>query len=85
MTVKKAAYQKTDLSAKIVRLADASNDRRPGTKAHERLAAVLRSNGKTVEAAVKAGAKPSTVRHAVEAKLIRLVKSAPKKTAKKVA
>lgn len=74
-------YQKTDLTAKIVVLKDASNDRRPGTLAHRRAQAVFRCNGKTVEAAVRAGARTSTVRHLVEAKAVRLVKSVAKKTA----
>lgn len=69
-----------DLQAKIVVVKGAENTYRPGTAVHKRVGCVLRGNGKTVRDVVKAGARTSTVRHLVEAKLIRLV--TPAKTAK---
>ena len=69
---KKSAYQRTDTTAKIVVLS-AINPCRSGTAVHRRVSAVLRSNGKTVRDALRAGARTSTVRWAARQKLVRVV------------
>lgn len=46
---------------------------REGTAVAKRVGAVLASGGKTVEAALKKGARTSTVRYLAKAKVIRLV------------
>lgn len=56
------------------------NPRRAGTKAHARAGYVMRA--KRVGDALARGAKPSTVRHLAEAKIVRLVQPAAKSRAK---
>jgi len=57
------------------------NPRREGSRAHDRAEAVLAANGKLVRTALTRGARPSTIRHLVEAGLVRLVRAAPAKRA----
>lgn len=52
---------------------------REGTAVAKRVSAVLASNGKPVEFAIKKGARPSTVRFLAKAKVIRLITAASTK------
>jgi hypothetical protein len=57
---------------KITVTRGAENPFREGSAVHKRAGAVLRANGKPVAAAIKAGARVSTVRYLEKAKVIRL-------------
>lgn len=59
---------------KIVVRKGVENPFRPGTGVYKRAGAVLRSNGKPVAAALRSGARTSTVMHLAKAKVIQLRK-----------
>lgn len=67
-------------NARIVLLVK-DNPRRQGTEAARRARAVMSS--RTVQDALKKGAKTSTVRHLAESRVIRLVRPVAKKRASK--
>jgi hypothetical protein len=73
-----------DHAAKIVVRKDAEvPEFREGTAVYKRVRAVLASNGKPVETALKRGARTSTVRFLAKAKVITLQKPAASKAAAK--
>jgi len=75
-----SATRTLDRAAKIIVLVR-DNPFREGTAVHGRVGAVLRANGRTVETALRGGARTSTVRHLVGEKMVRL--ETPKKAATK--
>lgn len=59
-----------EMKIKVKRNID--NPFREGSGAHKRAGAVMRANGKTVAAALRGGARPSTVHYLKKAKIISL-------------